>query len=60
MSKKMMDEIKEGNSMLWDEIKEFMDLLREWGLGRCYALTGPVEAPIITEWKITATSQSSR
>lgn len=55
MRKKMIDEIKEENPMLWDEIKEFTELLNEWGLGRGYALTGLVENPIITSWKITAT-----
>ncbi len=40
------------------EIKEFMDLLREWGFGRGYTLTGPVENPIITGWKATATFQT--
>ncbi len=50
---KTIYEIKNENHTLWNEIKEFMDLLNEWGLGGGYALTGPVEDPIITEWKIT-------
>ncbi len=45
--------------MNMSEIKKFMDLLREWGFGGGYALTGPVENPIITSWKATATFQSS-
>jgi len=57
MNKKMIDDINRWDSVLWNEVKEFTDLLRKWGLGGGYALTGPVEAPIITRWRISLTSQ---
>ncbi len=53
---KTIDGIKGEDPMLWDEVAEFMDLLREWGF-TSYKLTGPVENPIITTWRITINSR---
>lgn len=53
---KTIEEIRRRNPVLWDEIAEYMALLKKWGITG-YKLTGPVENPIITTWKITTSSQ---
>ena len=45
----MKEHIKNENPELWDEVAEFMSLLREWGFTG-YRLTGPVEEPIVTSY----------
>ena len=50
--KQVLEQIKEENSTLWDEIAEFMNLLEEWGI-TSYKLSGSLEDPIITSYQIT-------
>jgi len=48
----MVEQIRDENRALWDEIVEFMNLLEEWGI-TSYKLSGSVEDPIITSYRLT-------
>lgn len=48
----MIEQIRDANPALWDEIAEIMGLLEEWGV-RSYKLTGSLEDPIIVSYRLT-------
>jgi len=50
--KQMIEEIKDENPDLWNDVSEFMTLLKEWGFTG-YQLTGPVEDPIVNSYKFS-------
>lgn len=50
--KEMIEQIRELNPALWEEIAEIMDLLEEWGV-RSYKLTGSIEDPVILGYRLT-------